>query len=125
MSATFTLSHDIARGRAMRAVQSAPEGYVVRITAPRRSTDQNAHMWALLTEIATARPGGRVATPEQWKCLFMHSLGHQVRFETGLDGEPFPVGFRSSHLSKSQMRDLIECIHEYAARHGVRLRNAA
>jgi hypothetical protein len=49
----------------------------------------------------------------------MSACGHVVQFENGLNGQPFPIGFRSSRLSKSQMSDLIECIHEYGARHGV------
>ena len=51
--------------------------------------------------------------------MFMHACGHAVQFESGLDGKPFPTGFRSSKLSKSQMSDLIEFIHAYAASNGV------
>jgi hypothetical protein len=43
-----------------------------------------------------------------------------VQFADGLDGAgPFPLGFRSSKLTKQQMSDLIEVIYEYGARHGV------
>jgi len=50
----------------------------------------------------------------------MHAAGHQVQFAEGLDGSgPFPVGFRSSHLSVAQMADLITVIQEYGDRHGV------
>ncbi|MGR1580705.1 recombination protein NinB [Thalassobius sp. S69A] len=37
----------------------------------------------------------------------------------GLNGEPFPVGFRSSAMTVSQMSDLIEFISAWAAQHGV------
>jgi hypothetical protein len=53
----------------------------------------------------------------------MHHLGWQVQFAMSLEGnDPFPVGYRSSHLTVAQMRDLIECIYEYGARHGVEWR---
>lgn len=59
-------------------------------------------------------------TAELWKCVFMHACGHEVQFLHGLDGLPFPVGFRSSRMSKGQMADLITFIQEYGDRHAVR-----
>lgn len=109
------------RDRAKRLIDAAPEGYTARLEAARRTVDQNALMWAMLSEISMARPEGRTHPPETWKALFMHALGCEQRFEMGLNGEPFPLGFRSSRLTVEQMSDLIECIREYAARHGVRL----
>lgn len=101
-------------------IARAPEGYEMVLRAPARTLDQSAKMWAMLTDLANAAPEGRHATPETWKALAMHSCGHKVRFEMGLDGEPFPIGFRSSHLTKAQMADLITFIAEYGDRHGVR-----
>jgi hypothetical protein len=92
---------------------------VVTIRAATRSLDQNARLWAVLSDISRAKPEGRRHTPEVWKNLMMHACGHAVQFEMGLDGQPFPVGFRSSKLSKSQMSDLIEFAQEYGSRHGV------
>jgi hypothetical protein len=94
---------------------------VVKIEPPKRSAEQNAKLWAMLTEISEAEPGGRQIDPEIWKGAFMLGLGHEVRFEQGLNGEPFPVGFRSSHLSKAQMSDLIEFIQAWCAENGVEL----
>ena len=49
-----------------------------------------------------------------------HALGYEILFEQGLDGgEPLPLGFRSSQLTKEQMADLITFILEYGDRHGV------
>jgi len=117
---TFILVTDRVRANALLAVRDAGAGYVVTISEPKRSTDQNARMWASLTDIANARPEGRQWTPETWKCAFLHSLGHQVRFAEGLDGSgPFPIGFSSSKLTVRQMADLITVIQEYGDRHGV------
>ena len=79
----------------------------------------NAKMWAMLSDVSRAKPEGRTHTPEVWKALFMSACGHAVQFEQGLDGTPFPVGFRSSRLSKAQMIDLIEFIYAYGSQHGV------
>ena len=105
---------------AKRLIDAAPANAVVNVQAERRTPDQNALMWSCLSDISRAKPDGRTHTPEVWKTLFMHALGHKVRFETGLDGEPFPVGFRSSRLNKRQMGDMLDFIFAYGAEHGVR-----
>lgn len=105
---------------AHRMVDAAPAGSVMKIAAPRRTLDQNALLWSLLSQISAAKPEGRTLTPECWKALFCHALGHEQRFEQALDGNGFvPIGFRTSRMSKAQMSDLIETIHEYGARHNV------
>lgn len=107
---------------AHRLVDCAPVGSLVKIEQPRRSTDQNAKLWAMLTEISAAKPEGRELTPEVWKSVFCHALGHEQRFEQALDGKGFvPLGFRTSRMTKDQMSDLIEFITAYAAQHGVEL----
>lgn len=108
---------------AIEAIRSAGRGVKVAISLPKRSDEQNDKMWAMLTDVARAKPEGRNWTPETWKCAFMHFLGHQVRFAEGLGGTgPFPVGFRSSRLTVGQMSDLITCIYEYGDSHGVEWR---
>lgn len=120
MAQTVVLYSPARREAARMLVDAAPHDAVVTIRPPSRSTAQNAKMWAMLSDISRARPEGRQWTPETWKCAFMHSLGHQVQFCEGLDNSgPFPLGFRSSRLRKAQMADLIECIYEYGARHGI------
>jgi hypothetical protein len=109
--------HD--RERAARAIAAAPAGSVVEVRAPRRTLDQNSMLWSILSQISMAKPQGRHHTPEVWKCLAMHACGHAVQFEPGLDGSPFPIGFRSSKLTKAQMSDLLEFLIAYAAEQGV------
>ena len=110
------------RETAHRIIAAAPKGSVVTIKPPRRTLDQNAKLWAMLTEISVAKPEGRELTPDVWKSLFLHSLDHAQRFEMALDGKGMvPVGFRSSKLTKQQFSDLFLVIEEYAARHGIDL----
>lgn len=119
MPHTVILAGDRQRALAARYVAEAPVGYVVTVSEPKRTLDQNARMWAMLTDVSRAKPEGRSHPPETWKALFMHACGFEVRFEMGLNSEPFPVGWRTSRLSKRQMADLITFISAYGDQHGV------
>lgn len=120
MAQTVILNGRYQRDIAKAIIDRAPSGAVVTVREAGRNLDQNARMWAMLSDVSRAKPEGRHWTPETWKCAFMHSLGHQVRFCEGLDGSgPFPMGFRSSRLTVAQMADLITVIQEYGDRHQV------
>lgn len=116
----------ILRGLEQRAIAAnliriAPQDAVVTIKEGTRTLDQNAKLWAMLSDISRHKPEGRVMTAENWKAAFMSALGHEILWQPGIDsGPPFPAGFRSSRLSKAQMGDLITFIQEYGDRHGVR-----
>lgn len=121
MAQTVILRGQSQRDFAKAMIDRAPVDAVVRVSEATRNLDQNARMWAMLSDVSRAKPEGRHWTPETWKCAFMHSLGHQVKFCEGLDGSgPFPLGFHSSRLTVRQMADLITVIQEYGDRHGVR-----
>lgn len=121
MSQTVILHSESQRSFAKQMIDRAPMDAVLTIRAATRSSDQNALLWALLSDVSRAKPEGRCHTAEVWKNLFMHACGHAVQFETGLDGKPFPVGFRSSRLTKAQFSDLIEFIYSWCAEKGVHL----
>ena len=53
----------------------------------------------------------------------MKACGHAVQFEMGLDGEPFPMGFKTSRLTKEQMSELIEFIHAWAAQNNINIQD--
>lgn len=117
---TIRLVGETQRAFAKRMIDVAPAGSVVNIREASRTSEQNAKLWAMLSDVARAKPEGRKLPTEVWKCLFMSACGHSVRFEPGLDGNGVvPMGFRSSRLTKPEMSDLIECIYEYGTRHGV------
>lgn len=122
---TIRLNGSFARSKAKQLIDKAPQGAVVNIREATRSTEQNALLWTLLSEVSRAKPDGRTHTPDVWKSLFMAACGHAVQFEAGLDGAPFPIGFRSSRMSKQQMTDLIEFIFAWCAEKGVQLSEAA
>jgi len=117
---TIRLASSHQRQLAHRLIDAAPENAVVNIQEGRRTLEQSAKMWAMLSDISRAKPDGRKLQPEVWKALMMSACGHEVQFLMGLDGNPFPYGFKSSRLSKSQMADLISFIHAYGDEKGVR-----
>lgn len=119
MKQTFKLIDAARRGNALRAVAAAPEGHVVTIAEPTRTLDQNARLWAMLGDLSKQQAGGIKATPDDWKALVMHACGYECQFLQGLDGRPFPIGFRSSRLTVRQMAALIEWIYAYGAEQGV------
>lgn len=116
---TIVLSSLAARSDARRVIEGAPHNAVVNVSAPRRTTDQNARFWAMLSDVSRSKPQGRAMTPERWKAAFMQSFGHQVQFENDLEGRPFPIGHSSSRLSKSDMSELMEFIAAWGAENGV------
>ncbi len=99
----------------------APEGYEMVLRAPTRTLDQNKMLWSLLAAVADAEPMGRKHTPDEWKAIFMQACGWEQAFLPGLSGGFFPVGFRSSRLTKAQMADLITFILSWAAEQGIDL----
>lgn len=126
MSQTVIISGKRARDTALRLVDVAPLNAVVTVKAPARTLDQNAKLWAMLSDISRAKPEGRVWEPGIWKAAFMSALGMEMMWQPGIDGgQPFPAGYRSSRLTKAQMADLITLICEYGDRHGVRWTNEA
>ena len=119
MAQTVVLGTQHERAIAKQLIDRAPHNAVVTIRESKRTVDQNDKMWSMISDISRAKPDGRMHTPEVWKCLFMHACGHATQFEMGLNGQPFPTGYKSSRLTKAEMSDLIESIYAYGAEKGV------
>ena len=115
---TLLTKHD--RDRAARAVDRAPDGYRVTFEEPKRSTEQNKRMWALLSDISRqVEYYGDYRSPEAWKDIFSAAL-REVNTVPSLDGKGIvQIGLRTSKLSKTEMGDLMTLIEEYGARNGV------
>lgn len=117
---TVILRGDSQRDFAKQLIARAPADAVVNISAPARTSDQNARLWAMLSDVARAKPDGRVLPTETWKALFMHEAGFSCHFEPSLDGRGVvPLGFKSSRLKKAEFSDLIEAVFAFGAEHGV------
>jgi hypothetical protein len=117
---TIRTEHD--RAKVMNWLKGAAYGYRVEVRERKRTDDQNERFWAILGAVAKqANIGGRKFAPDQWKAIFMRTMGKQVDFLPDLNGEFFPVGFRSSQLSVREMSDLQTFIEAWAAEQGIDL----
>lgn len=118
---TLILSSPAVRQLAHKLIDAAPDRAVLNIQEAKRTNDQNAKMHAMLSDVARAKPNGRVLPTDVWKSLFMAEAGFKPRFEPSLDGNGVvPVGYKSSGLSKAEFSDLIEAIYSFGAEHGIR-----
>jgi hypothetical protein len=120
--AVLIIGRDDIRKRAHHWIDNVPAGTRVTFQAPKRTLPQNDRMWSLLTDFAAqVDHGGRRYSPEEWKTIFMHALGQEMRFVPSLDGRTFvPIGMRTSELSVSEMVALQELIEAEGAARGVR-----
>ncbi len=106
------------RGRAVRWIETAPDGTVVEFKQKGRSNDQNSAMWSVLTQINRQRPvhNGVKMSAVLWKAVFMQALGAELVMLPTLEGGGlFPFGHRSSKLTVSEMGDLITLMIAWAA----------
>ena len=118
----ITLSRKEETERALRWISQAPRGTRIEFKPPARSLDQNAKMWAMLTDISRQVDWyGERLSPDDWKAVFTASL-RKARVVPGLDGTGFVVlGLRTSDMTKDEMSNLIELITAFAAERGVTL----
>lgn len=122
----FTLYGPKSKAETMRVIERAPAGTRVEIKGAKRTNDQNALMWVLLTKLSLTLPwGGKLRSPDVWKDLFMDGLRAAIDEEQetlpAIDdsGRQVPVGNSSSDLSVEEMTMLIELILKFGATHGV------
>jgi len=107
-------------------VSQAPDGTRLEFKQPKRSVDQNALMWARLTEIARQVEWyGQKLSADDWKDIMSASL-RKARVVPGLEPGSFvPLGMRTSDMSKEEMGMLIDLIDAFASERGVKLDEAA
>lgn len=122
--ATLILRGGKDRAQAIDWIGKAPPGTIVEFRASKRTLAQNSLMWSLLTQVSVNRQhAGRKHTPDEWKAIFMQAMGKEMDFVPTLDGNGFfPLGHRSSKLTKQEMTDLIEFILAWGAEQGVNFR---
>lgn len=121
MKKIFRLVNEDVRKLACTYILSSPDGYIVTIAEPTRNLDQNAKLWALLTEVsAQVNWHGNHLTPEEWKFVFGAALKKQ-KVVPGIDGGFVVCGQSTSNMSKSEFSEMIELITAFAAQQDVRL----
>jgi len=56
---SFVLISPRVRDNAIEAIRTAPPGWRVMVSPPLRTVDQNSKLWAMLNDVARAKPEGR------------------------------------------------------------------
>jgi hypothetical protein len=121
--ATVQIKSQADRNLIARWANNVPDGTSVEFRAPRRSTDQNALMWSLLTQLSKQVEWcGKKRSPEDWKDLTTAAL-RNAEFVPGLTpGTVVPLGMRTSQMTGQEISDLIESILAFGAERGVKFR---
>jgi hypothetical protein len=121
MKRTIKLVGDRQREYAMQCVREAVLGQCVTIQDETRTQEQNRLMWPLIADIQAQVDGMATYSADDIKLRILHAYGQELRFLPELEGiGMFPVGQRSSTLTKKQFTGLIEFMFAYGARHNVR-----
>ncbi len=117
----ISLATEQDRLRAAKWITQAPPGTRLEFKKPKRSIPQNDLMWAALTDVASQlKWHGIKLSPDDWKLIFLDALKRELRMVPNIDGSGFVnLGRSSSDLSKAEMTDMIELIHQFGANHGV------
>jgi hypothetical protein len=118
--ATVVIRSAPDRAKVCRWAQNVEPGTVIEFRKARRSTDQNALLWAMLTDVSQQVEWyGQKLTAEDWKDVFTASL-RKSRVIPGIEAGSFVVlGMRTSDMTKDEFSNLIELIHAFAAERGV------
>lgn len=101
-------------------LMAAPDGWIVEVKEPTRSLQQNAAMWAALTDLAKQVDWyGNKLSPEEWKDVLTASLKGQ-KAVPGIEGGFVVLGARTSKMTIKEMSDLLELAMAFGAERGVR-----
>jgi len=123
MTHTVILVGERQRDFAKSLVSQAPLGYVVTISEPKKSREQEKHYWALCGDFAKqATFNGMKLDDNSWMALFLDALfaGEGRTIVPSLDGQRFVQLNRSTkRLKKHEASALIEMIYAEGHHRGV------
>ena len=113
-----------ARDYAKKLADELPDTYFATFREAKRSDEQNALLWKLLTDLSEQVPWSmngveQKLSPEDWKDLATAALKKEQRVAAGMDGGFVFLGRRTSNMSKRTFSDLLEVIFAFGSQHGV------
>lgn len=117
----------LSRPTAHRAIDEAPDGYVLTLAEPTRNADQNAKFHAICSDIAKSglEWAGKKRTADQWKVLLVsgHATATKEGAEMvpGLEGEFVNVRESTALMSVRRSSSLIEYALAFCAMREVQL----
>lgn len=124
---TFILISDLVRNNALNAVREAPDDWRIRIEPPLRSSDQNAKLHALLSDLAKSPVtwSGKRRTLDEWKALMVsgHAVatGKQGEVIPGIEGEFVAIRESTAQMGVARASSLIEYVMAFCVSNGVEL----
>jgi len=108
------------RNYAKRMIDAAPLGFAVIIREATRTTDQNAKLWPMLSDVSgQVEWHGTMLTAEEWKDMFTAAL-KRTKVIPGIDGGFVTCGLSTSRMTKADFSDLVELIYAFGAERQVR-----
>jgi len=126
---TYVLVTPRVRDNAAAAVRNAPPGYVVTVAEPTRSSEQNAKLHALLSDLARSPVQwfGKRRKMEEWKVLMIsaHAVATDNRGEVipGIEGEMVAIRESSASMGVRRAASLIEYVMAFCVANGIELRD--
>jgi hypothetical protein len=104
----------------LKAMLMAGHRMVVEIKPETRSLEQNARLWAMLTEISEQVDWyGQRLTPEEWKDVFSAAM-KRSKVVPGLDGGFVVCGQSTSKMTRAEMSEMQTLMEAFGAERGVR-----
>lgn len=120
-TAVLLMSRQDDQMKARRWLQNPPADCVVRFGKATRSDKQNRWLWPHLQDLQRQVPEMAAYSLDDIKLRFLNALGVEMRFLPVLEGEgAFPVGLKSSTLTKMQFAGLQELILKFGAERQVK-----
>ena len=122
---TIIIRTDELKARACAIIQALPlEPVIYKVVISEagslRTLDQNAKMWAMLTDISRQVEWyGFKLSPEEWKDMITASYKKQ-KTVPGIDGGFVVLGARTSKMSTKEMADVIEIAYAFGAEKDVK-----
>lgn len=104
----------------LKAMLMAGHRMVVEVKPETRSLEQNARLWAMLTEISQQVDWyGNRLTPEEWKDVFSAAM-KRSKVVPGLDGGFVVCGQSTSKMTRAEMSEMQSLMEAFGAERGVR-----
>ena len=129
MKNVFRLINQDVRKRAIEFVLSAPDGWVVLISEPKRNLEQNAAQWPVLRDISHQLEWNvngelRLMQPEEWKdVLTCGFTGESPSLAESVDQRGVVmIGHRTKEFSKKRFGEWLEYLHWFCAEKMIKLR---
>ena len=123
--------HPARQNCALYVLHGAPEGMVVTVSEPTRSSDANSAMWPILQAFSEQLEwpvnGAMVKmSPEDWKTVLSAAFKREtVQVAQGLDGGMVMLGMRTSKMGKKQFSEWLSFLNATAAIRGVEIERVA